>query len=408
MKRNILLISLLVILLSVFAFCTGGTDAGDGGEDGPITDHETKFDKYFEENIEIWNNVWVHSSLQEDPNSIEYSLVIGVTDVEYTEIEGEERLAVSYKLITDLLPGSGWGQDRKTITIRQGEAFPSGREPQFRCRGGNERNEETNNGLIDYTGAAYTSYKGLAPSIIEKEVFENEILAKVSDEDKDYLLGMYHHGSPPEQLEAFRFEGYILNNVRGEDKTLIEEAYKKERKTARWYDLQEGVDAEKVLDILATVQALYVEETYDYRKYYIRKWDLVEQPENEQVQFLFLGMSKEDWQRCVDLFYEIGYVPSLRWTLYFETVAEDRQSGETRMFDPYEPFRLKENCTTGCYDFKNIWIKGEVPGYEAPVEEGDGGDEGNAGNEGNEGNEGNTGNEGNEGNEGNTGNEGDA
>jgi hypothetical protein len=367
MKRNILLISLLIVILALFTFCTGGST--DSGDDGVLKDHQTEWDKYYaDETPEMWNNVWVHSTLEEDPNNIEYNLVIGISKLAYEEFEGNQVFAVTYRLLTDLMPNSGWGQDRKTITIRQGENFSSGREPSFRCVGGNERDEATHNGLIDYTGAAYTPYPGLTPTIIDKETFENVILANVSDSDKEFLLSIYEHGTPPAQLEGYRVDATIKQNLRGEDLDFFNEAYKKERETARWYNLQEGVDTEKLLDLLAKSPELFssADNTYDYRNNYIRKWDLVEQPKNPNLSWLFLGMKKDDWKRCKDLFFGIGYIPSLEWTLYFETTTEDRQSGETRVFDPYQPFRAKENCTTGCYDFINVWAQGEVEGYETP------------------------------------------
>ncbi len=75
-------------------------------------------------------------------------------------------------------------------------------------------------------------------------------------------------------------------------------------------------------------------------------------------------MSKSDWQRCVDIFYEIDYIPSLEWTLYFEPVAEDEETGETRDFDPYKPFRLRETGKTVYYDFIDVEvINGDVEGY---------------------------------------------
>jgi hypothetical protein len=357
MKRKIILISLILFILSMFAFCTG-SGGGNVNPDFfiPTENKTTEFDKYFaDETPAMWNNVWVHNTLEEDPNAyIIYNLIIGITNL---KIENDQ-VAISYKLITDTPLGGGWGQDKKTISIRQGEAFPDGKAPKFRCKGGITRDESGNGtGLIDYDGATYTSYDGLVPGSYEKEKFETELLAKLSEEEKQYVLSFYEHGTAPAEIEGWRFDALIMGSLKDkkEAKDVMNAAYKKERPTAKWYKLQEGADVNKVLEILATIPTItQIERTYDYKKYYILKHDLVE---DNREGILFLGLKKVDYDKLAEMFFKVGFIPCLQWTLFFDTKVKDRESGEERTFDITKPFRLVEACTTGCYDFRGVWVK---------------------------------------------------
>ncbi len=342
MKKRILIISLLIVSL-MLTFCAGNSGSGSGGGE---------FSRYFADTTpEMKNNVWVNC----DGRGIESCSAIGVIGVGYKEVDGEERFAVTYRIIADKYD-SGYGQDTKVITIRQ--ALSSGGTALFKCIGGEPRNEATGVGLHSYDGSSYTPYQSLVPLSIKKEIFKDKILSKVSDDDRKFLLSIYEHGSAPKKMNSIRFNSIKKKLEDGNltsELTLFESSYEKKEETSTWYDLKEGVNEQNLLEALSKAE-------HDYTNFYIKKWDLVEWDGLQMDKSLL--MEKKSWEKARDIFFDAGYVPSLEWTLYFNT--KGTSSGEERTFDPYKPFTVKENCTTGCYNIENIEILGEIEGKPRP------------------------------------------
>ncbi len=213
------------------------------------------------------NNIVVSYSLDEKPDRLEYNEVVGITNLSYVTYQGESELAISLRKIVDMIPTGGLSQCPSNLILTQGKPFSNGEQPMFRCKGfGNIKKNITHQDIIYNEMCIVAIFKGLTPAIIGHDVFENQILRKVSYEDEQFLLSLYEHGNAPQQIEAYRFENFILDEIDGDDKTFMESAYKTERPTARWYNLQDGVDTERVLDIFSTIENFSINNFGFFRK----------------------------------------------------------------------------------------------------------------------------------------------
>ncbi len=367
MKKNIIIIVLLFTAI-IFAYCTGGNQDvyydDEYANDGVVRNKRTPFDRYFD-HVNIWNNVFY----EERTAVPQYNSAIGIVNVEIRKLTQKELdklekydlrlkpreqeyikdevIVVEYENIVDFPLGQGWGQDKKTVSIRQNDA-------KFKCLGGD--------GLKDFHSETYTAYRGLTPVTIPKAKFD-EILSQLTKEDKEFVISLYDTGLPG-KIEAYRFMSLILPYIIDEDKkSLLEDSY--ENDNEGYFKLKEDVsdkDKDKLLNIISDTGINYWPSQkyyYDYKNSYVLKYDFW--GDNLMVGFNKIHTLKpSDHIRLKDLFYEIGYTPSLKWKEYFPTVGMKRNKKTREVtevdFDITKPFNLKEICSTGCMFFKDVWV----------------------------------------------------
>lgn len=344
MFRSKLSLIIIVFSLLAFIFCGGNTNTTGNGtnnntDDGTeqqtevVTDTPTDYDKYFSDETPVmWNNIWV-----DHDDTYNYDTVIGITSVEMGEFEGNSVLVVKYRNMVSFSYGQAWGQDKKVVSIRQnGE--------KFKCLGGE--------GLTDFNGATYTPYEGLTPTTIPKDKFE-EILGSASDSDKELLLTYYETGLPTE-LEGLKMDT-LLNNATEEQKALLEASYTKSGELDfSPYAINEAIeDEDLLLDTISSIECSFWSSqkfTYDYKDSYVIKYDLHESA-GLRTDIGITVVPIDAHNRLKELFFNVGFIPSLEWLEYFELKSKNDVE-----FDMTQPFDLKEACSTGCMRFNDVWV----------------------------------------------------
>ena len=317
----------------------------------------TQYNRYFSEDsaMSLSNNIWVENIVDNDESDYYQKLIIGITSVKIGEVRDKERIILDMKLIATGIRGGLYSQDKDSIAIIQGDTLSTGYAPTFRCRGGV-------GDLRRFDANDFTHYSGLVPLCIDRNTFNRRILAsdRLSKEDRWILTDVYEFGNPPARITKTRFETEILEQLTGKDKELFLKAYVKTDEQDNWYTLNKSFNEDNLLDLFSNVIINYewrdhIEEKsyYDYRKYYILKYDVVDYKNDKER----IGLSEGYYNRLLDIFYKVDYIPSLDWTLYFDTFTVNPETGEHIHFDLSKPFSLVEDCDTGCYKFRNVMVK---------------------------------------------------
>jgi hypothetical protein len=333
--RNLVIIIAMFLFFVLLGFCTSGPAIGgtaitpDGKE---VYEYLTPYDYYFQDlEKEIWNNIWIYTN--------RYYLsdyVATITDV----IVYEEKITVKLNYMVGVPLGDSVTVDRKALTIRQ-------KDDQFIATGGE--------GLIEFDGKTYTPYRGFPPLRVEKSEFQS-IMDKLTPEEQKYLT-TYYESDLPEEIEWFRFETLIQNQLkkdkRYEDEEFLLDNYSR---NGNWYEIKNNVteeDKEKLLDILSSIENRYcsLDDVYfDYRNYYISKYDLPSG--NKEILFYkWEGYSRGQISTLQDIFYAADYMQGIEFEIYFSNTG--RETGQE--FDINYPFDLVFNCPY-CFHFTDVWV----------------------------------------------------
>lgn len=347
-KKSFLFILLMLLSIMLYFGCSSMT----------TKDKAKSCKKYFPEtsNSTISNNIWIGNTDKKSDSAIQNHIIIGIKSITKGEIYDKERIIIRMKLISTSIRGGLFKQDKNTIALIQGKAISSKYAPTFRCRNGD-------GDLTGFDKNDYTYYSGLIPLYVDKQTFETHIIAsdKLSKNDKAILNDAYEFGSPPDIITKHRFEREMMEQLSEEDKAFLSKSYSKNDKQANHYKLNRDTDKELLLNLFSEIIINYsfrdyIEEYqyYDYRNYYILKYDDVNY--NNGNDDYDKGLDEQYYLRLLDIFYMVGYVPSLDWSLYFDTFTIRPETGEEIAFDLSEPFSLIEDCSAGCYEFADIML----------------------------------------------------